>query len=238
MESVSAECLLYLDSDDLWLPGHAETIVSILESSADVAVAGSVTLIDDGGKPLPYRTVHQPRTLPIGRSSQRVLRLSETLQMRAGLTATSCIGVRRDALDGGIQFSPTLETLEDFDFVIQCLDAGLTVVQASPLTVFRDGRGDEHLFRNNRALPALDQIASRWETQIFSTPRTGRRFILNRARYSCLCDQPITEGPILTFGSSVREVPLYLKVLNSLQKVFGSRMVGRLARILQLAPLW
>lgn len=237
-EAATADCVLYLDSDDIWLPGHAETVVSILEEYADLAIAGSITLVDSSGVSLPYRTVSQPLTLPGQRSAAKDLRLDVALQMRAGLTATSCFGLRRDVFDRGFRFASLVEPLEDLDLVIQCLSAGLTVKSLRTLTVFREGRGGDHLFQSERALNALDELARRWESGIYSSRRTARRFLLNRARYSCICGGAVIEDVMSQTVNPDQRRPSYLRAIGFIQRHFGSRAAERLCRLLQLIPIW
>lgn len=234
----TADHVLFLDSDDIWLPGHAETIISMLEGGVDVAISGSLTLLKASDDGIPFRTIVSP---PLGRLRRRRLRpltVNQALQMRAGLTATSCFGVRRSAFQRGIRFDSEIEVLEDLDLIIQALSAGLKVRPSSVVSVLRDGRGDDHLFQAERALNALDILAKRWATDILSCPRTTRRFILNRSRYACASKQPLlpsNQNPVLKPRGSPT---VYMRFMVILQRLIGSSNLGAFLRIIQQIPGW
>lgn len=126
LEAVQTEWTAVLDSDDVWMPFHLESVVNhALETGADFVYSGHET-IPAGRSPLPYTHFTKPW------NPEDPIETTVTVLVRTAIAKQ----VGYHALDRG-----EMNTGEDFNFLLGCRDLGAMISCYPHKTWFYDIRG-------------------------------------------------------------------------------------------------
>ncbi len=115
LEHVTTPYLAWLDADDEWMQGRADTLVSLLDAGADVAV-DEIDLYD-GVTSAPLRTMSAP---PFLRTPGGAVRLFE----RNFLPGDSQVGLRASAVRAAGGYDPSIIGPESYDVLLRCIARG------------------------------------------------------------------------------------------------------------------
>lgn len=126
LEAVQTEWTAVLDSDDVWMPFHLESVVNhALATGADFVYSGHET-IPPGLSPLPYTHFTKPW------NPEDPIETTVTVLVRTAIAKQ----VGYHALDRG-----EMNTGEDFSFLLGCRDLGAIISCYPGKTWFYDIRG-------------------------------------------------------------------------------------------------
>lgn len=163
----------FLDSDDLWLPQHAELSCETLRSSTRGGLCHTDCwdLNGDGARIFRLTTLACHTDLPGIEDPGRAL---ETMVAVNYVTA-SAVTVTREALEAVGTFDPTLTGAEDWDLWLRIAAAGFEVLRAgeAPTVVLRDTPGS----------------ASKSEVRMIR----GSLTVMNRVAADTRIEQPVRE---------------------------------------------
>lgn len=137
IDASSGSILMFLDSDDLWMPHAVETQVGILDeagSSAPCAMCDLVMRSPDGAEV----TMFADRRLRPARESGRWTNVQDVLTTRF-LFTNQTLAIRRTALEAVGQFDESLWVMEDFDMALRLSSLGDWAFTEEVLAIRRDG---------------------------------------------------------------------------------------------------
>jgi glycosyltransferase involved in cell wall biosynthesis len=170
IERSSAEWLAFLDSDDVWCRAHLATLRSLVNHTDYVAGFASSNVVFPSGETSTVGMAVGPGAEPLG-----ALLAANRYTMIAAV-------VRRSAARAVGGFSTTMETFEDWDFLLRIADhGGLTATDlvTSIATASSDGVNAPHAARR---LAAMNEMLCRFEHLYRRHPRS-------EARVRCWCAQ-------------------------------------------------
>jgi glycosyltransferase involved in cell wall biosynthesis len=135
INNATGEIVMFLDSDDEWLPTKAEKQVEIMtHCRCDVACCLTNTILDNGGKNI--TSFAASKLFP--RFERGIwMNPSEVLTSRF-FTFTQAVAVWKTTLDKIGGFNPRLSILEDFEFAFRLSLAGNWAYINEPLVVWHD----------------------------------------------------------------------------------------------------
>ncbi|MCK1663443.1 glycosyltransferase [Bradyrhizobium sp. 151] len=151
-KSCTSEVVMFVDDDDYWddekifrhLSRHQET-------SAEVVYSGVTYVFDSSGKSFPRHAK------PLGTN------------VKAALTSdgfcpptTSCVSVRRAALESVSGFDDSLQSYQDWDLWYRLADTCKFESIPDPLTYFVQHRGDRVSMQTERRLAAAKQLLHKY----------------------------------------------------------------------------
>lgn len=133
----SGSIVMFLDSDDLWMPHAVSTQVGILEaagSSAPCSMCDLVMRAPDGTEV----TMFADRRLRPTRRFGRWTNVQDVLTSRF-LFTNQTLAIRRSALDDAGPFDESLWVMEDFDLALRLSALGAWAFTDEVLAIRRDG---------------------------------------------------------------------------------------------------
>lgn len=237
LDASAADAVLFLDSDDLWLPGHSTGVLAALRSGSGLCVAGSVTV----AAPTSFRRRNRVSVAGPARHSSidlcGVAGATTVLSGQASLTAGSCIGLGRQALNARLRFDECLEVMEDADLVVQGLVSGSRVTFVQAVTVIRDAGPHSHLYQAERALRSFVAMTAKWVDRVPFSPATCRRILVQQLRLAALSESEVTTSVNVPWEVDGLE-RLLVRGSASIQRHLGSGALNQLLRGVQHLPGW
>lgn len=137
IRAASSPFVAFLDDDDLWLPGHLERTVGILDADPSIALVAANARIfrdprADGSSPIP-----DPESLPTFDASGSDRDVSFLEILRANPVLTPAAVARRATLLAAGSFEPSLAAMEDWDLWLRLALSGRVRRLAVPSVVVR-----------------------------------------------------------------------------------------------------
>ena len=205
--------IAFLDDDDLWMPGKIRAQVSMLERTDFVATfCGYIDV---------YLAFYHARRC---RASRPVLKREHALAGECP-TSTSLVVIRRNVLIEAGLFDETLQSFQDFDMWLRCLEFGDLGYVDEALVTFIQHAGDRTSINLSKRLAGLRSIERKWGDEM----RTYTNFSAFKRR--------IIVDALIANGKSMIGAGYFASLLFFLRAVFVDRCSLRSAFWLTIGVL-